>query len=555
MNNNNKNTSYPDKDFINYLQEYKNDKINVHDLYIKLYDNSKKNNFNNYKKNRRVNKKNKINNFQNNLNNGNKDILYDNSYINNSFTTPYVNDPFLNNPFINPYINDQFLNDPYFNPYINNQPFFPVYDYPYNNYQSLQYYSPAQHPQQEYSKVYDPSVVEIKPGNYNDDVKNAIDSIPNIETINYEELVKDCLNNYESENNILVAEEKMSKHIIIPIKGNKLSDLLEIVNTYEYNEKNTYNIDMKALSSIKNELIQLNSMIGIKELKDSICQQLIYFIQKLHINISYIHDSNNNISNSNNNSQYNKVESSKLMHEYKHTVLYGPPGTGKTEIAKIIGTIYSKIGILSKNIFKKVSRSDLVAGYLGQTAIKTKTIINECLGGVLFIDEAYSLGSIDNKDSYSKECIDTLCESLSNHKDDLMVIVAGYENDLNELFFSSNKGLDSRFIWRFKIDEYSASELNDIFLKKINETNWEILIDKNILYKWFNKNKTVFENYGRDVELLFTYTKIVHSSRVFGKEESIIRKINIEDLDKGLGMLVNNKKQKKQNKVIEGLYI
>ena len=81
--------------------------------------------------------------------------------------------------------------------------------------------------------------------------------------------------------------------------------------------------------------------------------------------------------------------------------------------------MYSKIGILKKNLFKKVTRSDLVAGYLGQTAIKTKNVIKECVGGVLFIDEAYSLAAPDHHDSFSKECIDTLCEALSDCKDDI----------------------------------------------------------------------------------------------------------------------------------------
>ena len=170
------------------------------------------------------------------------------------------------------------------------------------------------------------------------------------------------------------------------------------------------------------------------------------------------------------------------------------------------------------------------------------------------VTTAYSLGCNDT-DSYSKECIDTLCEALSNHKDDLMVIVAGYEEDMNELFFTVNKGLDSRFIWRFKIDEYNSNELADIFMKKVNETNWNVIIEKNDIYKWFNKNKNAFENYGRDVELLFTYTKIVHSSRIFGKDITFMRKLTVDDLYKGLILLFNNKKQKKQNKVIEGLYI
>ena len=83
-----------------------------------------------------------------------------------------------------------------------------------------------------------------------------------------------------------------------------------------------------------------------------------------------------------------------------HTVIYGPPGTGKTEIAKIIGRIFSRLGILTKGTFRKVTRADLIAGYLGQTAIKTKDVIKECLGGVLFIDEAYALGNSEKRDSF-----------------------------------------------------------------------------------------------------------------------------------------------------------
>ena len=101
-----------------------------------------------------------------------------------------------------------------------------------------------------------------------------------------------------------------------------------------------------------------------------------------------------------------------------------------------------------KKKFKKVTRSDLIAGYLGQTALKTQEVIKECLGGVLFIDEAYALGNEQKKDSFAKECIDTLCEGLSDHKENLMVIIAGYEKELQSCFFDYNQGLESRFSWR-----------------------------------------------------------------------------------------------------------
>jgi SpoVK/Ycf46/Vps4 family AAA+-type ATPase len=318
-----------------------------------------------------------------------------------------------------------------------------------------------------------------------------------------------------------------------------LSDLIQIVEKYPYKETEEYNIDLKSLCNIKAELIELNRMVGMEKLKNSIVHQLLYFIQELHIGKTTVGEGEK-----------------KTTHEFKHTVLMGPPGTGKTEVAKIIGRMYSKIGILNKNIFKKVTRNDLVAGYLGQTAIKTKNVINECLGGVLFIDEAYSLGNAaDEKDSYSKECIDTLCEALSDHKENIMVIIAGYESELNDHFFSMNRGLESRFIWRFQIDDYTPEQLCEIFKKKVRETDWEFEKESDIEGKWFEKNKKEFVYLGRDMELLFTYTKIAHSKRIYGKPKELRKKLNMEDLTKGLEYFIKNKKKKKDLSALYSMYV
>ena len=203
-----------------------------------------------------------------------------------------------------------------------------------------------------------------------------------------------------------------------------------------------YSIDIQSIHNIVKPLKELNNMIGMKNLKQSILDQIIYFIQNLHVN----------------NSEKNS--------DFMHVVIYGPPGTGKTETAKLMGKIFSNMGVLKKNTFKKVTRADLIAGYLGQTAIKTKEVIKKSLGGVLFIDEAYALGNTE-KDSFAKECIDTLCEGLSDHKNNLMVIIAGYEQELNKCFFAYNQGLDSRFTWRYNTDCYDCHELNLIFSKKV----------------------------------------------------------------------------------------
>jgi len=227
---------------------------------------------------------------------------------------------------------------------------------------------------------------------------------------------------------------KAREKITIDVNIQSIGDLLSIIEKNTIDPLKDYNIDLNALYLIKEELTQLNSMIGLTSLKKSILKQMMYFIQ------GFANDPKDG--------------------DYKHTILTGPPGTGKTEIAKIMGNMYSKIGVLKKNVFKKVTRTDLVAGYLGQTAIKTRKVIDECMGGVLFIDEAYSL---QYDDSYSKECIDTLCEALSDNKNDLMVIVAGYQKELDNHFFRVNEGMRSRFIWRFDIESYGTKELYEIF--------------------------------------------------------------------------------------------
>jgi SpoVK/Ycf46/Vps4 family AAA+-type ATPase len=234
-------------------------------------------------------------------------------------------------------------------------------------------------------------------------------------------------------------------------------------------------------------------------------------------------------------------------------VIYGPPGTGKTEVAKIMGLIFSQLGILSKGVFKKVTRADLVAGYLGQTAMKTRDVIKECLGGCLFIDEAYSLGSKDKKDSFSKECIDTLCEALSDHKGELMVIVAGYETELNECFFAYNQGLDSRFIWRFHTDAYDAKDLSRIFCKKVKDAEWKIddQVSQDMQIAWFEKNRDCFKFHGRDMETLLTKVKIEHSKRVFSRPAEEKRVIRQEDLHRGFEKFLKNDACKKAKEETE----
>jgi hypothetical protein len=316
----------------------------------------------------------------------------------------------------------------------------------------------------------------------------------------------------------------MKEYITIKQEINSLKDLLDLIDNNPIAENVEYNIDLTTLNRIKPHLLELNNMIGMNGLKNHVVDQILYYLQGFH----------------------KKTDDCDFM----HTVIYGPPGTGKTEVAKIIGKIFSKLGVLSKDKFTKATRSDLIAGYLGQTALKTRDMINESLGGVLFIDEAYALGNDEKRDSFAKECIDTLCEGLSDHKADLMVIVAGYEEELKTCFFSYNQGLDSRFTWRFKTDDYKPEELRLILEKKISDANWST--EKNALTDdWFIKNKVYFQFYGRDMETLFSKIKIAHSRRVFCLPEDKKTIVTLKDIESGMEMFLQNEEVKKRGDVHE----
>lgn len=144
-----------------------------------------------------------------------------------------------------------------------------------------------------------------------------------------------------------------------------------------------------------------------------------------------------------------------------HMVFSGNPGTGKTTIARLMARVYHSLGILSKGQLVEVDRSGLVAGYVGQTAIKTRKVIDSALGGVLFIDEAYALNGGGAND-FGREAIDTLLKAMEDHRDDLVVIVAGYDGLMDE-FIHSNPGLESRFNRFLHFADYTEEELLAIF--------------------------------------------------------------------------------------------
>ena len=232
-----------------------------------------------------------------------------------------------------------------------------------------------------------------------------------------------------------------------------------------------------------------------------------------------------------------------------HLVFTGNPGTGKTTVARIIGRLYKQIGVLSKGQLVEVDRSGLVAGYVGQTALKTQEQIKKAMGGVLFIDEAYALAQKD--DAFGQEAIDTVLKAMEDRRDDLVVIVAGYTNPM-EKFINSNPGLKSRFNKYFEFPDYTIDELESIFY--LNCTKYDYIVEedakKQIRARIISRKMLRQENFANAREIRNMFEDIItnQARRVAAMENPThddMMLITIMDLSEDVGDHTDSKEMEK----------
>jgi len=277
----------------------------------------------------------------------------------------------------------------------------------------------------------------------------------------------------------------------------------------------------KKYNKLTKHLVELKNMIGMSELKDAVVEQLMFLI------------TNNN----------------KTDGHFLNTVIKGDPGTGKTTVARILYNIWSSLEIFKcdKIEFKILNRSDFVGSYMGHTANKTRKLLQKHSGNVIFIDEAYSLCSSE-KDDYGKECIDEINAFMSEEAGKTIIIIAGYENSLNESFFSKNSGLKRRFNWSFSIKKYTYEDLYKIFVKQLKSYGWNIESNCEELFK---SKYELFKNAGGDTANIAFKCKIEYAKRMW-KNKKGDKTIKKDDVEKALKNHFKN--HKKENKFVN-MYI
>jgi SpoVK/Ycf46/Vps4 family AAA+-type ATPase len=302
-----------------------------------------------------------------------------------------------------------------------------------------------------------------------------------------------------------------------PLPGQNLQDVPKCENDHEKGRADEVAASAGDSEPTLEELLEkLDALVGLEKIKQSVKSLINYVkIRKLR--------------------EENGLPNPPLS---LHMVFTGNPGTGKTTVARILSELYKAIGVLSKGQLVEVDRSGLVAGFVGQTALKTSETVTSALGGILFIDEAYSLApETGSGNDFGREAIETLLKMMEDHRKDLIVIVAGYSEPM-ERFIVSNPGLESRFNRYFFFEDYNGGELYDIFSSMCAKSEYALTGEAQEYARehFLRLYDLRDENFGnaRHVRNIFENIVAVHSDRVSdleGHTREDLTTVILEDLE------------------------
>ena len=280
-------------------------------------------------------------------------------------------------------------------------------------------------------------------------------------------------------------------------------------NLYKYISFNKMVPEIEKIKSMEEVFASLNELVGLEKVKKSLNDLVDLITLK------------------------NKTKDDlKINNVNLHMVFLGNPGTGKTTVARLISDILYNLKYIKQNKLIEVSSKDLVAEYVGQTAVKTSNVIEKAMGGILFVDEAYSLASKNDQNSYNAEAIATLIKAMEDHRDELVVIFAGYTKEMQD-FLDSNSGIVSRIGYTLEFDDYTNDELKQIFTQMVTKAGFILgdgVLDR--VDELINENRNT-KNFGnaRFIRTVYEKTVINHATNTKNKTgNKVLKTITKEDI-------------------------